>query len=223
MGTEKKAYHIHSQLLSNKCPYFKGRADFQLKGQLDNQTPISFEDTICGVFDIFVEYIYTSAYTTSASLSTTQTSELHARLYYFADFLMMDDLKETALSKMQTILKKDMWSTQDDLTSQAIIQLLDIVYDNTIERHALQESSGKDGTGQDVKGNKSGTKKIDSASSLVESSTRPQSDPMRGLIARYAASQIQTLRSDENFDRLMADSRGIARDLLSFVRPASPL
>lgn len=215
------AYYVHSQTLSNKCPYFRGRANFQSKGQLDDQNPILFEDTTCEVFDVLVEYIYTSDYTTSADLSTPEMCELHARLYYFADFLMMDDLKEMALSKMRSVLKKGIWFLQPDLTSQAIIRLLDIVYDNTIERHALSDLSGKADEGPNVEDEKS--KKGSASFSAVESSKRPQSDPMRGLIARYAATKIEILRNYEGFDRVMADSRGIAGDIISFVRPASPL
>lgn len=149
VGSEKTPYYLHSRLLSNKCPSFKGREDFQAKCILNNPIPISFEATIYEVFDMLTEYIYTSVYNNPIDRSVAEIHELHIRLIYFADFLMVDDLKEMALNKMQTLLKKSSWPTQNELTAQAIIQLLNIVYENTIE-YTLLGSSRKEDADQDI-------------------------------------------------------------------------
>lgn len=195
VGSEKAPYHVHSQLLSDNCPYFKGRADFWSKSQLDNQNSISFEDTTCEVFDILYEYVYTSVYNTAANLITAEKCELNARVYFFADFLMMDELKKMALSKMKTLLRTGTWSTQSNLTTQAIIRLLDVVYESTAGEPALLGTSWKEDA--DVEDETSEKNKTGSAPpSAFE---RPQSDSMRMLVARYAASRIESLRNDEDF------------------------
>ena len=55
---------------------------------------------------MFTEYIYTSIYTTPADLGAAGIYDLYVHLYYFADFLIIDDLKEVTLSNTKMLLKK---------------------------------------------------------------------------------------------------------------------
>ena len=172
---------------------------------------------------MFVEYIYSSVYTTPTDLSAEGTCELHTRFYCFADFLMMDDLKEVILSKTKTLLENSRWNTPSGFTSQDIVRLLNIIYDHTMERQTSVCSSCKDDGGLNDEDEESDDQTTSQASALpaieeVESSIRPQPDPMRVLIARYAAFQIETLRKDKVFDRILGDRRGIiAREMISFL------
>ncbi|OQV10862.1 BTB/POZ domain-containing protein [Cladophialophora immunda] len=104
VGPEKTAYYLHSQLLKDKCPFFRATADFHAKSQSNGQESISWENMInCEIFNMFVEYLYRSEYTIPAGLSVAETCDV-TRLYRLADYLMMDDLKHTTLGKTKASL-----------------------------------------------------------------------------------------------------------------------
>ena len=53
VGPQKAPYHLHSQLLKNRCPLFRARADFHAQNRPEDQETISREDaTSCEVCDM---------------------------------------------------------------------------------------------------------------------------------------------------------------------------
>ncbi|KAJ9650751.1 hypothetical protein H2198_009944 [Neophaeococcomyces mojaviensis] len=50
-----------------------------------------------------------------------------------------------------------------------------------------------------------------------------QPDPLRRLIARYAAVQLEYLQNEPAFCKILVDGGNMVRDIVSFVRPASTM
>lgn len=221
VGPERTPYHLHSEILSSKCPYFRGRADFRANSRPDDQEEISLEDVPCELFDMFVEYIYTAKYTPPTDSGTTRECELYAQLYCFADFLMMDGLKENVLSKMKSLLEGTGWVAPTRLQASDVVRLLEIVYHCTVERQTSADSSWKADRDPDSRDEIIGQASAKSVSKeRIPEGSKPE--PMQAIVARYAAVQIETLREDEGFDNLITTHTGIARDIIAFLRPAGP-
>jgi hypothetical protein len=52
---------------------------------------------------------------------------------------------------------------------------------------------------------------------------RDQLGPMRLLVAQFAASQLEILRTGKNYEKLIADGGAIVTDIMSFLQPAPSL
>ncbi|KAK5080486.1 hypothetical protein LTR05_008597 [Lithohypha guttulata] len=136
VGPQKAPFYLHCEVLKSKCPFFQTRADFLAKGQLEDEGTIFWQEiTSCEAFAMFVEHVYTFKYTLPSRFSVADACDSYAHLYRLADYLMMDDLKQTALDKMERLLKDNsstLWG--NELSSAAVVKLHAAVYDDTINK-----------------------------------------------------------------------------------------
>ncbi|KAJ9654150.1 hypothetical protein H2198_006769 [Neophaeococcomyces mojaviensis] len=241
VGRESAPYYLHSEVLEQRSPYFAKRAAFLAKAQSKDSEKVHLGDVArCEVFDLLVEYLYKDEYTAPSELSTVKKCEMHVQLYRLAEYLMVDDLKDTALDKLTTLLKENTHAIYGRaLNSQEILRLLTIAYeDNIVEQcstPSVEEEDGEeqhdDGTlskmATDISDNRDiavptiPTQAFEEQPGAEAQFTQP--DPLRRLIARYAAVQLEYLQNEPAFYKILVNGGDMVRDIVSFVRPASTM
>lgn len=235
VGPEKKPYYLHTDMLEERCPFFRARANFHAAGSDEDRNHIMLGDiTTCDAFDMLVEYVYTSVYTIPKQMGVEEVCVLHIRVYHLANYLMMDDLRQIALAKTKTTLKGDDWGTFRKIwTSRAVIDLLRLVYDDTVWGQVttgLAYDEGRRSIATGAEQERHDFSEEDQKCRLFASEKGEESDlvscplhEMRTLIAQFAASQLDNLRHDAEFRRMVRVGGDLVADVFSFVRPGSGL
>lgn len=98
-------------------------------------------------FRMLVEYLYLLNYDPPGEVGRDDICLLHTRVYVLAERLCMENLKSLALQKMiselarpETYLRK---AKRARLSAQTVVQLVEIVYENTPDLHAQSDDDRK--------------------------------------------------------------------------------
>lgn len=226
-----KAYHLHTDVLEEHSPFFRARANFRAANSSEEPSHVVLRHiTTCDTFDMVVEYLYTLVYTIPEQLGVEETCLLHIRIYHLANYLMMDDLRRLALAQTKTTLKGDDWGPlRHDWTSRAIVDLLRLVYDDTMQVQTNASSAYDDGlqtTTTEAEQSQYGSNEENREGLLSTSEAREESDTvscplqeMRTLVARFTASRLDGLRHDPEFKQMIRVGGDMVADVFSFVQP----
>ena len=110
------------------------------------------------------------------------------------------------------------------MTTQDILWLLNIAYNYSLdgEIHTSEEDvymSVVDATPNDSRSDEAPTISTNEEADAIED----RLDPMRVLIAQFAASQLDILRRDDGLKQMIANGGDVVTDIMSFVRPRDSL
>jgi len=187
------------------------------------------EITCLEAFAMFVEYLYTCNSALLTQKSAANACDTYGHLYQLADYLMMDSLRQIVIEKMEKLLKANspnLWAP--GLPTGTIVSLLLTIYYNTNDRSASSDCIYKDDDDlsvpyvtQDTASSQNDEMVAPSVvdETKVSEEVHTQPDPMRSLVARYAASQLKNLLQDKGFMHMIARGGDLATDILSFVQP----
>lgn len=227
IGSERKPYYLHSEILLDRCPFDRARQSYrEARGVSDDN--IWEEATDIDVFDRFVDYLYTSTYAAPTGVSLAAQCELHCRAYIFAEYLLMEDLKAYALKAIEALLRFDMWG-QPVYSTDELVQLLSLIYGGTSSQGPGSEAEYEDGQQR-------GQAEEDAPDSALADESPPHAtaeeetehqlkpcepDPLRAQIARFAAAHLEALRRNKAFWEVVVNHVEIAMDILRHARSAS--
>ncbi|KAF8536303.1 hypothetical protein BDD12DRAFT_890635 [Trichophaea hybrida] len=245
VGPEKTPYNLHRDLLIRRCPYFRSLCSFSAAA--DSSSNYTHLDTAVDTeqaFDMFVEFIYGDIYTPPEYLADPWKVQVHGEVYVLAERLMMPDLKDLALRYMVNSLayaydtkqkqvydpKTKAWETEliPMMESACIVNLIDIVYSHTAQRHPSNDENPSETPeikekGKVAEGSNAEEVEEELKEGPTKNGTQPfpsklteqmlPKDPMRRLIARYCASRVLELQKVPEFLKFVREKGEFAEDL----------
>jgi BTB/POZ domain len=139
VGPKKREYYLHKEALISKSPYFSTLLSSPLAGVEVTSGVVTLDSEVDSdaAFQMFVEYLYHSDYNPPREAGRDSRCLLHAAVYVLAERLCMENLKSLALQRMIKEFAKDAYCQEDSwLHTNTIVQLTEIVYENTPDLYA---------------------------------------------------------------------------------------
>lgn len=117
-------YTINKEALTRKSEWFKNAlsSDFGGKEAKTGTVIMQDENDTDDVFDAFFSWIYLGRYTGDPASTSGEWCVLHAKIYVLAERLMLQELKDLALNKLQ----KDLLASI--IETGSLIEMVDLLY-----------------------------------------------------------------------------------------------
>ncbi|KAL7273444.1 hypothetical protein RUND412_003716 [Rhizina undulata] len=232
VGRSKKPYYVNESFLTIASPYFKQICSLEPEEWSKAITlPTELVATEIA-FEKFLEYVYLGDYglgyyalTYEGSFKEEMGMKLHAQVYVLAEKLLMRDLKGCALEKMIVTMTRAYTAeegkiprnTRDRLrasrthSGSTSSSLFGSPAANTVTTGGLFGGSSK--PSKSVTSTPTTRSKIRAAYTKAEN-TENTRDPMRVLIARFAASCSDEYKKERVFLKLLRGGGQFAEDLV---------
>ncbi|CCX34545.1 hypothetical protein FPQ18DRAFT_346012 [Pyronema domesticum] len=203
IGPNNKAFYVHKDVLEKKCPYFKTLFGTKMQTRELAENSVTLDSAVDSVsaWALCIEFMYLGDY----NIGTHQTL-VHAQVYVLAQKLCMEDLKKVALKKMAEYFNKSRQSTvkiTDYYVDNWVVKIVQIVYDGTMD---YEPNSGI----------LTDYEKSDDNSAPASVMSTSQ-DPIRRMIACWAALDIVELRKHSAFMELFRNYGDFAVDIMEWV------
>lgn len=112
VGDPAVTYHLHRDLLCERCPYFRGCFDGSFKETDDRKTVLTEESP--EAFDEVLRWVYQSRVSDPQNGETNDMALIHA--YILADKLCMEELKNSIVTMLWRYYDSNYMTTTGGLT-----------------------------------------------------------------------------------------------------------
>ncbi|KAF8242818.1 hypothetical protein K440DRAFT_638247 [Wilcoxina mikolae CBS 423.85] len=214
IGPEKKPFNLHKKVLQHKCPYFATLFGTRIptreiaENSVTLDSPVDTEDA----WRMCIQFLYLGSYTVDVDRKWTECV-VNAGVYVLAQKLCMEDMKEVALGKMAGSLVGIYDGSEP--SGEEVAQLVEVVYGGTGDQEEGDEMTERCVEEETQKGDEGSTGERGKSRVEQHSKVNLPPDPMRTLIALYAASRVSTLRKDKQFIDVVRFWGDFAADLMS--------